>query len=59
MSSSPAAAMERRPWSLSPSQLPPISGRLSGMIRGVTVSRDVEEKDLVIATSPKESAART
>jgi hypothetical protein len=39
--------------------LPPISGRVSETIRGVTVSVEVEEKDLAIATSPNESATRT
>ena len=51
--------MDRRPESLSPSQLPASGGRDSGTIAGVTVSVDVEVNARVIETRPKESATRT
>src|SRR5450756_1619878 len=51
--------MDRLPCSLSPNQWPAVGGRLSEMMRGVTVSVDVEVNARVIETSPKESATRT
>src|SRR3984885_511296 len=51
--------MDRRPWSLSPSQLPASGGRVSGTIAGVTVSVEVVVNARVIDTRPNESATRT